>query len=417
MRICAFIAATVSFFVRLKPWSWNLNTGYEVIIVGAGPAGLVAGLECARAGTAVLLLEKNKQIGLPLNCAEGVPRRSFESILSPRPTWIKSEIGRGRLVAPNGYYFDLKYSNAGYILDRFRMEQDLADEFTALGGELALCCRAEELHLKNRRYQSLSIIDAAGERRLIDADIFIAADGVEGTIARKAGLDNRLNLRETESLLQYRLKNVTTDSDLIEFHLGSEVAPRSYAWVFPHGENEVNVGVGVPSDCNSGRDAAYFLDKFIERRFGKVERSRTSCGTCPRYQGRKILARLNLLVVGDAARVLDSLSGAGIVNALLSGQIAARAAILYAKKEIMTLKELHRYYPGRFLGLKHYELSMFLKIKKLLIKLSDAELNDMVFALDEYFIEKNVVTFNPIAIILGIIKKKPRLLKMARHLF
>jgi len=394
-----------------------MNTRYEVIIVGAGPAGLVAGLECARAGVAVLLLEKDEEIGRPLNCAEGVPRQSFENILTPRPAWIKSEIGRGRLVAPNGHYFDLNYSRAGYILDRPRMEQDLANEFKALGGELARRCRAEELHLKNKRFQSLSIIDAAGERRTIVADIFLAADGVEGTIARKAGLDNRLDLNETESLLQYRLKNVEIDPNLIEIYLGSEIAPRSYAWVFPHGETEANVGLGVPSDANSGRDAAYYLDKFIERRFGKAERGRASGGTCPRYQGRKILARLNLLVVGDAARVLDSLSGAGIVNAMLSGQIAARAAILYAKKEIKNLKELHRYYPGRFLELKHYELSMFLKIKKLLVKLSDAELDDMVLALDEHFIEKKLDTFNPIAIILGVIKKRPRLLKMARHLF
>ena len=102
---------------------------------------------------------------------------------------------------------------------------------------------------------------------------------------------------------------------------------------------------------------------------------------------------------------------------MLSGQIAARAAILFVKKEIANLKELHLYYPGRFLELKHYELSMFLKIKKLLVKLSDAELDDMMMALDEYFIEKNLDSFNPIAVILRVIKKKPRLLKIARHLF
>ncbi|MBN1212452.1 MAG: NAD(P)/FAD-dependent oxidoreductase [candidate division Zixibacteria bacterium] len=394
-----------------------MNTRYEVIIIGAGPAGLIAGLECARAGLKVLLLEKDATIGLPLNCAEGVPRRSFENVITPRPEWIKSIIERGRLVAPCGHHFDLDYTRAGYVLDRPRMERDLAVEYTTLGGELACRCRAEELHIKNKRFKSLSIVDAAGKKRTIEADIFIAADGVEGTIARKAGLDNRLNLKETESLLQYRLKNISVEPDLIEFHLGSDIAPRSYAWVFPHGETEANVGLGVPSDINSGRDAVYYLDRFVARRFGKAERGHTSCGTCPRYRGRNILARLNLLVVGDSARVLDSLTGAGIVNAMLSGQLAARAALKYVKREIATLKELHQHYPGRFLELKHYELSMFLKIKKLLVKLSDPELDDMVLALDEHFIEKKVDTFNPIAIIMGIIKKKPRLLKMARHLF
>lgn len=394
-----------------------MNTRYDVVVIGAGPAGLMAGWVCARAGLSVLMVEKDKQVGWPVNCAEAVPGRSFEKIIRPRPAWIKTQVERGRLVAPGGRYFDLKYHKAGYVLDRLRMEQDLAEEFKASGGELACACRAENINIKGERFNTLSLVTNGNNVEHVTADIFIAADGVEGTIARTAGINNRYSLDETESLLQYQLAGVNIEKDMLEFYVGNNIAPGAYAWVFPCGEDIANVGLGMQCDSNGRLKVSAYLEKFIKNRFGKALIVRKSGGTCPRYQGRRILARGNLLVVGDAARVLDSLSGAGIVNALLSGQIAAGAAIAFVKKEIKTIRELHDLYPRQFLDIKHHELTMYLKIKKFMVKLSDYELDDLVQALDEYFVEKNLDSFNPVIIILGVIKKRPRLIKMARHLF
>jgi len=389
---------------------------YDVIIIGAGPAGLLAALETVKAGLKTLLIEKDAQVGQPLNCAEGVPCQSFENILAVRPHWIKSRINRGRLFDPSGKFCELTYIGAGYVIDRPRMEQDLAEDFVRAGGELVLNCRAVKLNKEDDRYKTLETIDDKGQSREIMAGLFIAADGVESTVARLAGIDNRLDINKTNSLLQYHLSGIKVDPEMIEIHLGNKLAPKSYAWVFPRGEGEANVGLGVASIKNEKPDIEIYLDEFIKKRFGQVGITRRACGTCPMYQGREKLALLNLLVAGDAARVLDSLSGAGIVNALLSGKIAGEAVVSFLADKNATLRDLHRLYPGRFLEQKGDELDMYYKIKKVLGKLTDDDFNEMIEALNDFFVEKDLKSFNMIKILLSIIAKRPRLLKLAGHL-
>ena len=394
-----------------------MSNKYDVIIIGAGPAGLLAGLEAVKGGLKTLLIEKDPQVGQPLNCAEGVPKKSFESILTVRARWIKSRINRGRIFAPSGKFCELSYPGAGYVLDRPLMERDLAEDFVLAGGELVLNCRAVKLLKKGDRFETLETVDVKGQNRKIAAEVFIAADGVESTVARLAGIDNRLDIYKTDSLLQYHLTDIKVDPEMIELHMGNTLAPKSYAWVFPRGEGEANVGLGVASIKNENPDIEIYLDRFIKKRFGRAVITRKVCGTCPLYRGGEKLALLNLLVVGDAARVLDSLSGAGIVNALLSGKIAGEAAVSFLSDKNATMEELHRLYPGLFLKEKGDELEMYYKIKKVLVKMTDDDFNVMIESLNEFFVEKKLKSFNLIKIILSVIAKRPRLLKLARHLF
>jgi digeranylgeranylglycerophospholipid reductase len=154
----------------------------------------------------------------------------------------------------------------------------------------------------------------------------------------------------------------------------------------------------------------------VEKRFGGGEITHTSCGTSPRYGGDQILAVKNLLVAGDAARVLDSLTGAGIANAMLSGKMAGRAAAEYAFGRLDSVEELHRLYPGEFLQTKHSELTRLLEVKRFVAKLSDDELDDVVLGLSDYFGGAPVESINILATLAGIVKARPRILKIARHL-
>jgi digeranylgeranylglycerophospholipid reductase len=246
--------------------------------------------------------------------------------------------------------------------------------------------------------------------------VFVAADGVESVIARSAGLDNRLTLATCETFLQYHLGGIDVDRTCLEVYLGSQVAPGSYAWVFPRSPNEAAVGVGVMYEGSRRRPVRRLLDAFVERRFGGGEVLHTACGTSPRYMGEEILARGNLLVVGDAARVLDSLSGAGIANALLSGKMAGEACAAYLTNGNLEIEALFEMYPGRFLTLKQRELRFQLGLKKMISKFSDDELDDITQALADYFGDEPVQSVNLFVALAAITRKRPRLLKLARHL-
>ncbi|MGD8922976.1 MAG: NAD(P)/FAD-dependent oxidoreductase [Candidatus Zixiibacteriota bacterium] len=389
---------------------------FDVAVIGAGPAGLMAASEAARAGASVLLLEKDDQIGEPLNCAEGVTRLGVEQALPLRDEWIRTHPFRGRLISPSGHVFEMHHLEGGYILDRVRMERDLALEFEQAGGTLRLGCRAIELSGSGENFTQLKYEDERGAKRSIGARIFVAADGIEGTISRLAGLDNRLNLTEMESFLQYHIEGAAVETDAIEVYLGRSMAPGSYAWIFPRGDNQVSVGLGILLDPYQSRPVKQYLDRFVERRFGTVRILRTSCGTSPRYAGPGLLAKGNLLVVGDAARIVDALTGAGIVTALLSGKIAGEAAGQFVSGEVNSIRELHDIYPRRFLDRKHAELTRLVEIKKLVCALSDGDLDEMVLALRDYFGDRPVESVNIVATIAGMVRKRPRLLKLARHL-
>jgi len=375
----------------------------------------MAGLTAVREGISVTIVEKGDRVGYPLNCGEGVARVSVDGILDIEPGWIRTRIHHGLLVSPSGHTYKLDLPNAGYILNRPAMQQGLADAFQAAGGTLMTGHRATGLQSGQEGFQGVVVESSDNPELPISAAVVVAADGVESTIARIAGIDNRLDPRTTESFLQYYVRKVSVVPDQIEVHVGSNVAVRSYLWIFPRGADEVGVGLGVAADSEcSPKD---LLNRFVAGRFPEGEVVGTSGGASPRYQGPDRLAEKNLLVVGDAARVLDSATGAGIANALLSGQMAGRAAAAWCRRTDRSLDRLHAVYPGEFTRQKHDQLQRYRRIKEFLDRLSDDDLDEIVLAVDRYFETKTVDSASPVAVLLQIISEKPRLLGLARHLF
>jgi len=394
-----------------------MTDSYDLVIIGAGPAGLMAGLEARRAGIKTLLIEKNEQIGLPVNCGEGVIHQSIESVLTLRPEWILASPKTGRIVAPDGVWAEITHPFGGYILDRSRLEQDLADQFVEAGGDLCLGVRAIKLMQSEHRFASLRLETADGQCTDVEAQVFIAADGVESTITRMAGMDNRLDQVETDAMIQYRMTDLSIDPEVVEVHIGSQIAPGSYAWVFPRGSDAANVGLGILGRFADGCNARDYLDRFVADSFPHGKTESTSCGTAPRYAGPGLLAKENLLVVGDAARLVDCLTGGGICLALESGKMAGAAAAKYILEDRESILSLHEAYPGGFASQHGGELKRLLDLKRFYSRLTDQDLKDIVAGLEPLLKDRDLDDLDMLSLIVGLIKKKPRLLTLARHLF
>ncbi len=104
-----------------------MNTEYDVIVVGGGPAGSVAAWEAAKGGASVLLLEKDRDIGYPVRCAEGIGAASLKEFIEPDERWIAARIKSFKLISPNGTAVQVDgIGELGYILERRMFDYELA---------------------------------------------------------------------------------------------------------------------------------------------------------------------------------------------------------------------------------------------------------------------------------------------------
>ena len=388
-----------------------MDRSYDVIVIGAGPAGSLAALKAAEGGAKTLLLEKHEKVGLPVCCAEGITTAGLSQVIEPRPEWITATIEGANIVGPSGTKLTFHHPQAGYILNREIFDADLARLAVEAGAELAVSSPVVGLKLCGNEEIESVMIAHTKERIEVKARVFIAADGVESRVAYMAGIDTTIDLENIDSACQYIVTDIKTEVGMISLLIGNEIAPGGYAWVFPKSDTTANIGLAICPLCSNGKTAKSYLDQFMAERYPRYRRIKTVMGTVPAFDRNLPLVRGNLMLVGDAARVLDSLSGAGISNALISGSIAGKTAAGFVAGRAMLDS-----YPREFWKLKKRELYAYKLFRSIFIKTSDNEFEEILRSLDSFFPVKKVRDVNLPDIIFKLIFRNPSLLTMARYL-
>jgi digeranylgeranylglycerophospholipid reductase len=136
-------------------------------------------------------------------------------------------------------------------------------------------------------------------------------------------------------------------------------------------------------------------------------------GGIPAFRGHRFLRRANVLLVGDAARLVDSLTGAGIANALMSGDLAGRAAAAYARsgdpQHLDQYARQWRLHKARLMRLYSLAREIFLRLK-------ESDLNFIIGRLGDHFEGRNVSHVDPVDVIKMIFRFHRPLLGLVRHL-
>lgn len=285
----------------------------DVLVIGLGPGGGVAAAAAASAGLRVIAIDRRREIGVPVQCAEFIPlplsaHATAPGVRAQRITGMKS-------VLPSGAATDSPF--AGLMIDRAAFDRALARAAAAAGAALHA---ASTLTALDHVARGARIRDAGGERT-VTYRVLIAADGPHSTVARLLGLPPlaTVNTRQyTVPLLQ-----PFSDTDIWL----SPAYPGGYAWLFPKGER-ANLGLGM--DTRFDGDMKAPLDALHQRlaaegRVGAPVLARTG-GAIPVGGLRAALAVGDALFVGDAAGLTHPITGAGIAAAVASGEIAAAAA-------------------------------------------------------------------------------------------
>jgi len=384
----------------------------DVLVVGGGPAGCVAAWEAAAAGAGdVLLVERDRAIGAPVRCAEGVGSDGLREFLDPDGApWVSRRITRVIFIAPDDTQVALAERDVGYILDRTRFEPALADRAARAGAEIRISTEAVAMARDDGRWR-VTLRGPRGEETCT-ARVVIGADGVETMIGRWAGLETRVAARDMESCAQYVVANIEFDPDAIYLHFGPSVAPGGYAWIFPKGIGVANVGLGVVTLRGDGRTVRQVLDDYIARHFpGGTVTGLTVGGVISGATVKRTVAD-GVLLAGDSAHMINPLSGGGIINAMKAGRLAGRHAARALAAGDTTARGLQPYHDEwmRVLGDAHLK---YYKLKETINKFDDDFFNRLAATVNRIPLEKRTLA----RVMTSALVRHPALLPVAAQLF
>lgn len=299
---------------------------FDMAVIGGGPAGSMAALTAAERGLSVLMIERDHVIGSPVRCAEGVDDRGLREFFEPRPEWIASEIDAYRIVSPDGTAVTIDTGpSSGYILERAVFDRMIAEKAIEAGARVLTGTEATGMGGFENGTRTIQIL-GHGRPMEIRARVVVAADGVESRTARWAGLATRASLHDMISCAQMTLAGIDFEPRAFRMYFSNRFAPGGYAWLFPKRGKTANVGLGVPGDRLAGRTALSFLEDFVATMFPGASAVSRLVGGTPCTGGIERITADGLMVCGDAAHMLNPLTGGGIINALVSGRFAGETA-------------------------------------------------------------------------------------------
>jgi len=314
----------------LVPWRRAMRSAYDLLVIGGGPAGAIAARTAAQAGHSVLLVEKRPAIGAPVRCAEAIGTGRLAEFVTPDCRWISHELERTEIVAPDGTSLlldaEMTGSKAGYILDRKIFDRELVRQAADAGADVMIKTRAAEPIVEEGAVRG-AVLERGGKRERVGADLTIAADGVESKFSRWCGVETKIPVRDIMSCCQYVMTEIAIDDTCMTFLLGNGKAPGGYLWIFPKGERMANVGIGISGNRSGpGHRAKEYLDRFVGERFPNGRCIESIVGGVSLTRPLDCTVADGLLIAGEAARIVNPLTGAGIYPALFSGNLAATVA-------------------------------------------------------------------------------------------
>lgn len=306
---------------------------YDVIICGAGPAGSTCALALESSGLKVAIIDKH-QFPRDKVCGDAVAAYVPKVLRTINPKYAdsldqfphKKYVNTGRIVSPNGTPLDFTFSESGFISTRLSFDNFLFEQVQKLSNvDIYTSTSVEDILITEEK------VSIVGSNNLkLEAQLIIGCDGAQGITSKKL-THTKVDLKHYSGAVRTYYSNVTgIPENTFELHFLEHLLPE-YLWIFPLPNNTANVGLGMLSDMVSKRkiNLRFELENAIKNTPHLAERFKNAVpiadikGYGLPLSSRKVtISGQRFMLCGDAAALIDPISGEGIGQAMISGRYA-----------------------------------------------------------------------------------------------
>jgi geranylgeranyl reductase family protein len=290
---------------------------WDVIVVGAGPAGCAAAYDLAVAGQSVLLLDKSN-FPRPKACAGGLTTKAVEALRYSIEPVVKEVVRRVRLEGTDSPVVLKSREPICVMTVRAELDEFCLAKTTAVGSSFK---RISAIRQIVRQRDAVQLVTDQERYR---ARFLVGADGASGQVRRLCGEGTGSPgfALEVKTALPRESLDLTFDF----------AVPNGYAWIFPK-KDHLNVGVYTYS--SAGKVTRDQLLSYVKQKVGTQLLEPVTGQYLGIGAGASVKPELRdrVFLVGDAGGFVDALTGEGIYGALVSGQAAASAILSHARGE------------------------------------------------------------------------------------
>ena len=383
---------------------------YDVLIVGGGPIGGQVACNIAKENYAVAVFEKNKEIGVPMNCAGLITPRVFDFLDISKKDVIKNMVKGANIHSPNGSILSIGDGRVhALVIDRTKFDQKIIKNSQKSGAEVFIGYKVKNIKKSKNYYEVETLKNLKCKGKLL-----IGADGPLSLVCKKLNFP-----KPHEYLLGVgaEVSNTDLNPDIVEIFVGNNIAPGFFAWIIPLNREGTCARIGLCSNQKTKKSPKFYFDALLKNKFTapylkNVKIEKNIGGLIPLGVLKKTYSS-NVMIVGDAAAQIKPSSGGGIYPGLLCADHCANVAV-----DALTNNDLSYHFLKKYqkLWVKDFgrELSMGMKFRSFYKRLSDKQFNKYI----EFFKKPKVIDIinnygdidYPSKILKPLIKKFPLIL-------
>jgi digeranylgeranylglycerophospholipid reductase len=345
---------------------------YDVVIIGAGPAGLSTAIAVAKNKLKCLIIDKNQEIGFPVRTsgASWLP----DMIELGIPKECLNPIKAVTIIGPHEKASITFDKPIVCILDVTKVYQYLASKAKYYGADLLLESSVKNVLMEQGIVRGVEIVNNNNNLIRIRSKVVVDASGYSATLVRKLGFLTHWS--RTGVGFQYNIESSNVNYHEAVLFLGERFAPSGYGWFFPWARNRARIGIGVIKP-DSNAIPAFLANKLMRTIYassliGDITIINKEAGAFPCSGPLEKTVTNSFLAVGDAAGLGSPLHGEGIRYAIkfgtIAGDVISRAIKLndVSEKSLFSFEKTWRAAEGR-------NFKIALAIQKRISKYSDAQ--------------------------------------------